>query len=245
MRLTKLPFLLFKALFSKRERDYSRFVLADKMASFLYPKLTFSEFGRIWMKDQAFLDYYHKYVGTNYHSADRKYFLRSLLSLVDGLPGDTAECGAYQGASSWLMAHHIRGQGKTHHIFDSFEGISNPTARDGEYWTAGDLASSEEILKKNLAEYNITTYKGWIPDRFPDVSGRDFCFVHVDVDLYQPTHESISFFYPKVVSGGIILCDDYGFSTCPGAKQAFDEYMTDKPETIIHVPTGQGFVIKR
>ena len=48
-----------------------------------------------------------------------------------------------------------------------------------------------------------------------------------------------------MVKDGIIVCDDYGFSTCPGAKQAFDEFMKGKPEPIVHVPTGQCFIIKK
>jgi hypothetical protein len=68
--------------------------------------------------------------------------------------------------------------------------------------------------------------------------------VHIDVDLYQPTLDSIRFFYPRLAPGGIILCDDYGYSSCPGAKGAFDEYMKDRPEKIIHAPTGQAFIIK-
>jgi hypothetical protein len=71
-----------------------------------------------------------------------------------------------------------------------------------------------------------------------------FSFVHLDVDLYQPTHDSLAFFYPRMVTGGIIVCDDYGFDSCPGAKKALDDFFRDKEE-IINVPTGQAFVIKK
>jgi hypothetical protein len=107
------------------------------------------------------------------------------------------------------------------------------------------LRAGEETVKANLSHYpNVEILRGWIPERFPEVSSLSFCFVHIDVDLYQPTLDSLSFFYPRLVRGGLIVCDDYGFSTCPGATRAFDEYMKDKPEKIIHVPTGQGFIIK-
>lgn len=43
----------------------------------------------------------------------------------------------------------------------------------------------------------------------------------------------------------MIVGDDYGFDTCPGARRAFDEFMAGKPERLVPVPTGQAFVVKR
>jgi hypothetical protein len=68
----------------------------------------------------------------------------------------------------------------------------------------------------------VEVYKGWIPERFAVVAGRSFCFAHIDVDLYRPTLDSMAFFYPRMAPGGIILLDDYGFSTCPGVTEAVD-----------------------
>jgi hypothetical protein len=67
----------------------------------------------------------------------------------------------------------------------------------------------------------------------------------LDVDLYQPTLDSLTFFYEKMTQGGIILCDDYGFTTCPGAKKAMDSFLSDKPEEVVSLPTGQGFVVRK
>lgn len=247
MKLVTLFRLLYKKFFSKQESNYASFVLAEKITSLWYPKFTVSEHGKIWLEDKDFFDFYEKYVGKSYRSADRKFFIRSLLSLVDELPGDTAECGVFNGASSWLICSKFKNTNKVHHAFDSFEGLSLPLDIDGVYWQAGDLKSREDIAKINLGEYKdqIKIYKGWIPETFKNVSSEKFCFVHIDVDLYQPTFDSLCFFYPKMVTGGLILCDDYGFTTCPGAKKAFDEFMEDKAEKIINVPTGQAFVIKK
>lgn len=245
MKLFTLLNLLYKGFFSKEKGDYAGFLIAAKFAALWYPKLFVSEYGKIWLDDQAFFNYYREFVGNVYNSADRKFFLRSLLSLVDGLPGDTVECGAYYAASSWLICDYFQNTDKTHHIFDSFEGLSAPSTIDGAYWQEGDMKVGEDLVREKLSPYRVKTYKGWIPDRFAEVCDISFCFVHIDVDLYQPTLDSLSFFYPRMVPGGIILCDDYGFITCPGAKEAFDGYMQDKPEKVIHAPTGQGFIVKK
>jgi O-methyltransferase len=237
--------ILYNAVVKRDE--WSRFYLSEILSKLIYPKLKFSEFGRIFFEDKTFMEYYEAFEGKgNYHSLDRKYTLDQLLKLVVGLEGDTAECGAYKGASSYLMCRRINGLNKEHHIFDSFEGLSEPAPADGSYWRKGHLAAAEEIIRENLREFDFVVYhKGWIPEGFGKVFEKRFCFVHIDVDLFQPTMDSLIFFYPRMVSGGIILCDDYGFITCPGAKKAVDTFFLDKPEEVVSLPTGQGMVIRR
>jgi len=225
--------------------EYSRFFLAEKIVNKIYPKYKFSEFGRSFLNDSEFTSYYEKYVGNNVHSFDRKYFLAQLIKLVDHVDGDVAECGVYEGASSLLMFERVRNTNKKLHLFDSFEGLSIPNDEDGTYWTKGDLSIPEQVVRGNLPKSDrILYYKGWIPERFHMVNDNKFSFVHLDVDLYQPTYDSLVFFYPRMVLGGIILCDDYGFDSCPGAKKAIDDFFMDKQEKIINVPTGQAFAVR-
>lgn len=64
------------------------------------------------------------------------------------------------------------------------------------------------------------------------------------MDLYQPTLDSLEFFYPRMSPGGRILLDDHGLTTCPGATRAAQGYMADRPESIIQLTTGQAFIVK-
>ncbi len=222
--------------------------LAEELTRLLSPGYLFSDYGLVWLDDEGFFDYYRRFYTEEFRSADRKFFLKNLLNLVEPRAGDMAECGAYTGASAWLLAERALADGETHvHLFDSFEGLSRPGEADGSFWSRGDLTASEEQLRQKLSTFAsiVHVYKGWIPQRFHEVSDRTFTFVHIDVDLYQPTLDSLEFFYPRTVPGGILVSDDYGFSTCPGAKSAFDEFVADKPEKVVHVPTGQGFIVKR
>lgn len=95
----------------------------------------------------------------------------------------------------------------------------------------------------DLAPY-IVYHKGWIPECFDLKAKLTFSFVHIDVDLHQPTLDALIYFYPRMSNHGIILCDDYGFETCPGAKKAFDDFFGDSGDQILHLPTGQGVVIR-
>ena len=227
--------------------EYRKYVNAEKIVRLIYPKYKFSEFGRIFLEDKSFQEYYARFMDpNNWHSLDRKYVLNELLSLTDFLEGDFVECGVYQGATAYLLCAHGTKSQKLIHLFDSFEGISEPNEFDGDYWTQGALSADLDSVKNNISEFdNYNAYVGWIPDKFHEVVNRRFCFVHIDVDLYEPTLESVKFFYPRLVRGGILLFDDYGFNSCPGAKRAVDEYFAECVESVIKLPTGQAFVIKQ
>lgn len=183
---------------------------------------------------------------------DRCYLLLESARLIREVPGDIAECGVRYGRSSLFILSGLGGGStKNLHIFDSFEGLSTPDARDidasGEAaWEKGELAVPEDIVRNNLSGFGdrVVLHKGWIPERFADVADCRFAMAHIDVDLYEPTRASAEFFYPRVNPGGIILCDDYGSALCPGAKRAMDEFFADKPEHLISLPTGQSLAIK-
>ena len=125
-----------------------------------------------------------------------------------------------------------------------------PTVRDQDannqvHWKKGDIAVDENVTRHNLAMFkNCSYYKGWVPTRFPEVADRRFALVHIDVDLHQPTHDTLEFFYERMNPGGVMICDDYGSAQCPGAKKAVDDFFVGK-ENAFFIPTGQAFIIKR
>lgn len=205
---------------------------------------------KLWREDKQFQDDFNRMSPGNPYSQDRKWTLREYVKLSNALPGDLAECGCYVGTSAFFIA-----QASTHgklYLFDSFQGLSNPDATDGSNaadvmrWSAGDLSTSEAILRHNLARYDtIEVLPGWIPGRFDEVADLQFRLVHIDVDLYQPTRDSLEFFYPLLVKGGYIVMDDYGFKNCPGATRAADELATSHGAEILLLTTGQGVITKR
>lgn len=223
------------------------FNLIVKLASHILPEYRFTFPEMVWWQDLKFNEYLQRFnqeAGFNTH---RLWMLKQLLRLTVNVPGDTAECGVFQGCSSYaILEDNSRSViQRWHHIFDSFEGLSSPSIKDGEHWTKGDLSAGEALVKQNLAGFDrVTLYKGWIPSKFHEVDEQKFSFVHVDVDLYQPTFDSITFFYDRLSDGGVFLCDDYGFDTCPGATIAVDEFLKSKPEKMLVLPDGGGFFIK-
>lgn len=191
----------------------------------------------------------------------RLYSLQENLEFVLSrrVPGDVAECGCWKGHSSYIIStvlsdHKFSG---TFHIFDSFEGgLSKKDQEDSNLRVSlsetelaaesARFASTEDEVRKTLSDYDfVRLYKGWIPVRFPEVQDREFMFVHVDVDLYQPTLDSMSFFYPRLSDNGCIVIDDYGCSAFPGARKAVDRYLSEHNCRMFYeVPMGGCFIIK-
>lgn len=198
-----------------------------------------------WWADPWFNQYLERFGEVDGFNTQRRWMVYQLLRICEAIEGDTAECGAYEGAGSYLICAMRGSMRKTHHVFDSFEGLSTPSKKDGVYWQPGAMARGEDIVSNNLRDFdNVVLYRGWIPERFGLVADRKFSFVHIDVDLYEPTKASLEFFYPRLALGGIILCDDYAFSTCPGATQACDEFTSGLAESFIALDCGGGFLIK-
>ena len=182
---------------------------------------------KLFWRDAGFIADYARVAGPDRRAMERKYTVYQLVKSLGWVPGDLAECGSRNGETAYFMALAGReiGRERSLHIFDSFEGLSAPGEFDGAFWHAGALAAPETKLAANLAGFDgVRAYKGWIPERFAEVADRRFCFVHVDVDLYEPTRDSVAFFYPRLEPGGILLCDDYGSTLCPGARKALDEF---------------------
>lgn len=222
-------------------------ILLASMSRHLLPKykLTWPELD--WFDSRQLANILARFDETSGFNAHRRFALQQLIRLTENVPGDTAECGVYKGCGSYIiLQHNVRSSlSREHHIFDSFEGLSEPAAKDGSYWTAGELSAQEDQVRENLREFSkVNLYKGWIPERYSEVKNQRFSFVHVDVDLYQPTYDSIDFFYYRLNPGAVFVCDDYGFRTCPGATLAVDEFLRSKPEKMVGLAGGGGFFIK-
>ncbi len=163
----------------------------------------------------------------------------------------------WKGGSSYRLATIIADSQKKLHIFDSFEGgLSDKTSQDAnarinmsEQQIEHErqiFSSTEKEVRDNLSSFSFVEYhSGWIPERFPDVSQEQFCFVHVDVDLYEPTRDSLQFFWERLVDGGVIVIDDYGYTQFPGARKAVNNFLSNNHVSLfLDSPTGGCFIQK-
>lgn len=185
---------------------------------------------------------------------DRYYVIKEYMRSLGRLDGDTAECGIYRGLGSWIIRHYAQQMQRddlyAHHLFDSFEGVSAPTDPDTPQtgvrpWRAGDMAWNMNDVQQTLSRWHdLRFHRGWIPACFEAATAVRFAFVHIDVDLFEPTLAALKFFHPRLIPGAIIVLDDDGFLTCPGARKAVEEFALTIRERFIRLPTGQAVLVK-
>jgi ADP-heptose:LPS heptosyltransferase len=165
--------------------------------------------------------------------------------------GDFAEVGVYRGATAKLIHHYAP---ERHlHLFDTFSGFDR---RDLALEMGIEREKAKEQFKNvtvadmlhhvSPVNENIHVHPGLFPDSFPlELRDRQFAFVHLDLDLYEPTIAGLRLFYERMPRGGIIVVHD--FNAWFGARQAVDDFFRDKPEIPIAMPdkSGSAVIVKQ
>lgn len=162
--------------------------------------------------------------------------------------GDFAELGVYRGQTAKLI-HHYAPERKLH-LFDTFEGFDT---RDAETEAAVTGAGFERCafrdtslndVKQHIAARNDTVrfYQGYFPESVPErLRAAPFAFVHIDVDLYQPTYSGLEFFFERLAHGGIVVIHDY--NAWLGARRAVDEFFTSRGKAVLPMPDKSGSAV--
>jgi O-methyltransferase len=170
-------------------------------------------------------------------------------ALEEGIPGDFVECGVYAGSQAAIMAKAIWERLVEHpsitvwprvHLFDSFEGIPEPSERDFEYIVSGLKAGAAsctlEGVRSNMSQWGIPDellvyHPGWFKDTVPPYHGmpmvgpapahHNIAVLRLDADLYESTMICMEHLYPVLSPGGFLIVDDYALT---GARQAVEDY---------------------
>jgi O-methyltransferase len=178
-------------------------------------------------------------------------YLCSYFAHARALPGRWAECGVFRGTSALSLCLAARGEdpafdGAGLHLVDSFEGLSAPSAWDGAQAGDGNRFSAPlDVAQTALREFpGARFHKGWIPQVLASLPEATWSFVHVDVDLYEPTLGCLDYFFPRLVPGGVIICDDYGAPTFPGAERAWDRFCGERGLPFVVLPSGQSVLLR-
>lgn len=164
----------------------------------------------------------------------------SALVATAKVPGDLAEVGVAYGASAKLICQ-FAGHRKLH-LFDTFEGLPEPTLADNPKYKAGQYSCSQESVQQYLGDLDVEFHKGIFPLTADAVADKTFSFVHLDLDLYEGTMASLQFFYPRLSPGGILISHDYLLAK--GVKTAFSEFFASRPEPVIELIGDQCMIVK-
>jgi len=140
------------------------------------------------------------------------------------------EFGVYQAHSLNLFANYCKkkGDGRTLYGFDSFEGLEEEWF--GHFSSAADFDLGGALPK---VEENVKLFKGWIDKTLPEFlasTSELIALVHIDIDTYTPAKLILEYLNDRLVSGSIILFDDfYGYPNWQnGEYRAFIEVLGER-----------------
>lgn len=156
-----------------------------------------------------------------------KLMAEEFLKVAD-LPGAVADLGTCQGGTALILRR--LAPDKDLHLFDTWAG--NPHDDPMCHHKCGEWAANLNDCKRLVGQGELTYYhQGVFPESASlGIGGggeREYCFVYVDMDTYQSTRDAIDFFVPRLVHGGKLVFDDYGWDACAGVRKAVDDMLTD------------------
>lgn len=154
-----------------------------------------------------------------------------LRSVLDSkIQGDLAEFGVWYGTTFLPMAELARINSRTIHAIDSFNGMAEPTSKDGgKGYKQGSHSTNGSAFFRMLVEEpfgdTVKIHEGYIPEILRELIAIKFAFAHIDLDQYQPTLETLNFVWPRMNKGGVMVCHDWFSDVNILAAEAINDWM--------------------
>jgi hypothetical protein len=165
-----------------------------------------------------------------------------------GVPGDFAECGVWRGGSILamiLVLQELGAEDRDIHLYDTFEGMTEPTEADtspvhpraldlweqteGRPWPqffAAEVFTEsmvrETVLATGYPQERLHFVRGRVEETLPARAPERLALLRLDTDWYESTRHELEHLYPRLSGGGVLIVDDYG--EWEGCRRAVDEY---------------------
>lgn len=137
----------------------------------------------------------------------------------------------------------------TAYLYDAWSGMQAKYLTAIESGAVGSYSYlSIKQTQQNLKRFgdNCKFIKGFIPEIFQENPGpNDISWLHIDLNSSMPTKKTLEHFVPKLLSGGIVLLDDYGHGGYSETREVADKYFYDHDGLLMPLPTGQAIFFKR
>jgi len=90
----------------------------------------------------------------------------------------------------------------------------------------------------------VRIIEGAIPETLDQVRAEKIAYLHIDLNCAAPEIAAITHFWDRLVTGAVVLLDDYAFFGYQNQKTAFDGFSRRMGVPIASLPTGQGLLLK-
>ncbi len=176
------------------------------------------------------------------------------------IPGDFVETGVWRGGSA-IVAKYFLNNSRNIFLFDTFTGMTKPTSHDfrigakTNYETLSKwekskkpthvdwvFASIEEVTKNfkkfGLLDDRVRFIKGDVTKTLKRGVPDQIALLRLDTDFYDSTLIALQVLYPLLITGGVLILDDYGH--WDGARKAVDEYFAESVSIPLMIPIAGG-----
>ena len=207
-----------------------------------------------WLIDQDFKAMQEKIKGFTLVDENKQYltysYIRQLAKLE--VEGDYLEVGVWRGGLSALIGMAFKKYStipRKLFLADTYEGMPK-TVKEDNFYRGGELADTSAELVQHLMDAceldNAFILKGYFPDQTQGlIKSNSFAYVHIDVDIYESAKNTFNWVWPKMAINGMVVFDDYGYSSTEGVTSFVDEYVSKIPDALlIFNMGGQAVVIK-
>jgi len=199
-------------------------------------------------------------VGTGATSDEKLAFIEEHIATI---PGDIIEIGCYKGSTTHRLVPMADRLACKVHACDSFIGMDKQTDKDSGNYPKGkfDVGGVEGFQKLMLDRYNVEPqryhcHEGYIPECLEkcenfilDKIGKPplFRFCYLDVDVYMPTMIGLSWVWPKLSTGGLLMIDDVFVGRETDASLAVSEWMESSGDVldVVGFENNQLIVVKK
>lgn len=226
------------------------FVVDGLSYGFSFPSANYAP----WQGDKDFMTIYEQIRSNTLVDIYRCYELWQLVQKTQQLSRGSAilEVGVWRGGTAGIMSAQLAKLNSNGILYlaDTFTGVAKAGTNDA-FYTGGEhhdtsQAIVEEVMttKSRYAHYKIL--KGIFPDDTQQLVPTDAVFglCHIDVDVYDSAKDVLEWVWPKLVTGGIVVFDDYGFHTCTGVTKLVESYRDRNDRVLVHNLNGHALMIK-
>jgi O-methyltransferase len=205
-----------------------------------------------WNRDAHFLATYEEVKGHTLVDIYRCWELWTLVEQSAKLQGDIIEIGVWRGGTGAVMAKKAQSCGNDSVVYlcDTFRGVVKAGSNDTHY-KGGEHADTSrpevESLINRLGLRNTRILEGIFPDETACLIEARQCrfrLCHVDVDVYQSAKDIMDWIWQRMVVGGIVVYDDYGFDGCQGITAFVNEQADARDRLVFHNLNGHAMIVK-
>ena len=207
-----------------------------------------------WIGDPDFMSIYQQIKNNTLVDIYRCYELWQLVNKIQSLDAEAAflEVGVWRGGTAGIMAKRLSllKSNATLYLADTFTGVAKAGEKDA-FYKGGEhqdtsLPLVEKLLNEKCGYPSYKILKGIFPEETMQLieENEKFGLCHIDVDVYHSAKDVMEWVWNRLITGGVVVFDDYGFHTCTGVTRLVEEYRDLPDRFVIHNLNGHAIMIK-